>query len=110
MEQIEHANSLLEENITSLPTVTEWGEVCGFDCRKKFSRAYRKKFGLRPKETLHEIRMEKIKEYMKTFPNEKNYSVAVEFGFADEQGLYKFVKRHSGQSPTELRKKASQKG
>tara|TARA_R110001599_G_scaffold84130_2_gene226611 strand:- start:6454 stop:6771 length:318 start_codon:yes stop_codon:yes gene_type:complete len=104
MENLENAHSLLEENITSLTTVTEWGKVCGFDCRKKFSRAYREYFGLRPKETLYEIRIQKIKEYMKTFPNEINYCVAVEFGFTNEQGLYKFIKRHTGLSPTQLRK------
>lgn len=109
MENLENAHSLLEENITSIYTVSEWASICGFESIKKFSRVYRKKFGLRPKEKLQEARIQKIKEYMYSYPDEKNYCIAIEFGFSDEQGLYKFFKRHLGLTPTECRKRLVKK-
>jgi transcriptional regulator GlxA family with amidase domain len=114
MHDIKEASRVLEENITSIRTVAEWAEAMGYADRKKFSRVFRKQFGYRPREAFQEIRAKKIQEYFKHFPDEKNYCIAIEFGFADEQGLYKFFKRHIGLSPTEWRKrlvkKASQKG
>jgi len=114
MHDIEKAVSILEENITSIRTVTEWSDKMGYSDRKKFSRAFRKQFGLRPSEAKAEIRVRKIEEYLKKYPSEINYCFALEFGFADDQSLYKFLKRHTGLTPTQLRKrlvkKASQKG
>jgi len=114
MQNIEIALSILEENITSIRTVTEWADKMGYSDRKKFSRAFRTHFGYRPKEAFQETRVKKIQDYFQQFPEEKNYYIAVEFGFADDQGLNKFLKRHTGLTPTELRKrlvkKASQKG
>lgn len=114
MHNIENAVVILEENITTIRTVTEWAEKVGYTDRKKFSRAFRNQFGYRPKEALQETRIMKIQEYFKNYPEEKNYCIAVEFGFADDQGLNKFLKRHTGLTPTEWRKrlvkKASQKG
>ena len=109
MNNIEKAVTILEENITSTPNVSEWAKIIGFEKTSKFSWEFRKHFGLRPKEVLLEIRVKKIKDYIISFPTEKNYSVAIEFGFANEKRLYKFLKRHTGCSPTQLRKRLTKK-
>jgi hypothetical protein len=41
MKEIHEANSLLEENITSISNVSEWAEIMGYEKTSKFSYDYR---------------------------------------------------------------------
>jgi len=103
MKNMEIAEDILEENICSTRDVTEWANLMGFDTPRNFSNSYRKHFGLRPIEVLIEISVRCIMEYIHTFPNEKMYCVALEYGFENEGALYKFIKRHTGKSITQLK-------
>ena len=109
MEQIEKAHSLLKENISTIGNVSEWAYKMGFKKPSKFSWEYRKKYGVRPSDVLIDIKTEKVIEYINKHPEEKNYCICLEFGFAHEKALYKFLKRHTGKSPTELRKRITKK-
>ncbi|OAN64607.1 hypothetical protein A8B79_00225 [Balneola sp. EhC07] len=104
MKEIHEANSLLEENITSISNVNEWAEIMGYEKTSKFSYDYRRFYGLRPAEAFVEIRIKNIIEYFTKNPSEKYYSICLEFGFVNEQSLYKFFKRHTKLSPIEYRK------
>ena len=68
------------------------------------AREFRKHFGVRPSEVFIEIKVEIILKYMAAYPEEKNYCICLEFGFANEKALYKFLKRHTQKTPTKLRK------
>lgn len=103
MPLIKKAFRILDDNIKSTRNVTEWGKLLGFHDLRKFSLTFRREFGYRPQESFHEIRVKKIIDYLACFPSEKNYCVAIEFSFNDEQGLYKYLKRHTKLSPTELK-------
>lgn len=46
---------------------------------------------------------------MTVYPEEKNYSIAIEFGLANEKAFYKFLKRHTGLTPTDFKKKLTKR-
>ena len=68
------------------------------------AREFRKHFGVRPGKVFIEIKVENILKYMAAYPEEKNYCICLEFGFANEKALYKFLKRNTQKTPTKLRK------
>ncbi|MEO1023014.1 MAG: helix-turn-helix domain-containing protein [Bacteroidota bacterium] len=114
MNNLKYSKSLLRENIALIHSVAEWAQKMGYQEREKFSLHFREVFGQRPKEVFIEVKLEEITRYLRDYPSEKNYCVALEFGFKDEKELYKFIKRHLKCTPTELRKrlmvKANAKG
>jgi AraC-like DNA-binding protein len=75
----------------------------GYSSEKYFSRKIRNTFGKRPKELIIEMKILKIHEYILSSPDDIYYCVAKKFGFEDDNALYKFVKRHTGKSLTELK-------
>jgi|SRR5690554_1387112 len=109
MRKIEHAVLVLEENLATISSVSEWAEHLSYSSEKYFSRVFRDHYGKRPSLVLQQVKLKGIKEYMVTHPDDIFYSVARELGFANDQALYKFVKRHTGKSLSEL-KKECQKG
>ncbi|MEO9886557.1 MAG: hypothetical protein ABJR05_02915 [Balneola sp.] len=110
MYDIKKAGTILEENISSIGNITQWAMAVGYEKTSKFSWEFRKHFGVRPSEVFIEIKVENILKYMATFPEEKNYCISLEFGFANEKALYKFLKRHTQKTPTQLRKGIAKKG
>ncbi len=109
MFKIEDALHVLEENLSSIRNVSEWAYKMGYTKPSKFSWEFREYFGIRPNEVFIEVRIEKIIEYMANHPHEKNYCICLEFGFANEKALYKFLKRHTKSTPTQLRKGITQR-
>src|SRR5690554_364273 len=109
MRKIEHAVLVLEENLATISSVSEWAEHLSYSSEKYFSRVFRDHYGKRPSLVLQQVKLKGIREYMANNPDDIFYSVARELGFANDQALYKFVKRHTGKSLTEL-KKECQKG
>ena len=80
----------------------------GYSCSKYFSRCIRKKYGVLAKELLDEQRFEMVSQSLKVHPKEEiYYGLARKLGFADHNGLYKFVKGHTGLSLTELQRRVN---
>ena len=104
MGNIESAITVLEEHITSIHSVPEWTEKMGYDSNQYSSRKVRNHFGLRPKELIIQKKIAKIVEKFSSSPDEIYYCIAKRLGFVDNNALYKFVKRHTGKSPSELKK------
>ncbi len=104
MHSIDKAPNILEENIGSIHNITEWAYKMGYKKLSRFSWEFRDCHGIRPSEIFIEKRVKCVIDYMKEHPKLKNYCICKEFGFANEKALYKFLKRHTGQSPTQLRK------
>lgn len=105
MYDIEKALKILQANISTIRTVSQWAGKVGYRNQKKFSRDFRKEFGTRPKQKLIEIRLQKFKKCLRNDSTKINYSIAKEVGLDDEFALYKFLKRHTDLSPTEWRKR-----
>ena len=110
MSEIENAIDVLENNISSINTVSEWSNHVGFNSERYFSRQFRNHFGSRPKEVITQIKLDKIRECMARFPDQILYCTAKDLGFADDQALYKFIKRHTGKSPTEFKREGEKGG
>ena len=102
-QNIEYAVIVLEENISSIFTVKEWAEEMGYSSEKYFSRIIRNHYGKRPKEVIKEVKLQAIKQKITNNPEEIFYAIAKELGFANDQALYKFVKRYTGQSLTSVK-------
>lgn len=105
MIKIDEALGVLEKNIGTIRNVSEWAYELGYKKPSKFSWEFRERHRVRPSKVFIEMKVEKVVEYMVKNPNEKNYCVCLEFGFTNEKALYKFLKRHTNQSPTQLREK-----
>lgn len=109
MYDIERALKILQANISTIRTVSQWASRVGYKNQKKFSRDFRKAFGIRPKQKLVEVRLQKFKKCLRSDSTKINYSIAKEVGLGDEFALYKFLKRHTDLSPTEWRKRIVKK-
>lgn len=104
MKEISHAIEILEEDINSIFTVDEWAARMHFSSEKYFSRVFRNHFGVRPKKVITEKKLLKIKQCFSEEPYEIFYCSAKKLGFADDQALYRFVKRHTGKSLTQMKR------
>ena len=104
MGNIEHAIRVLEEHIVEICSVSDWAQLMGFESEKYFNRKIRGRFNKSPYKLIVEKKMEKITEKLQGSTDEILFSVALDVGFVDNNALYKFVKRHTGKTPTELRK------
>ncbi len=109
VKKIEKAVKVLEKNIASICTVEEWAERMGYNSTDYFSRKIRNYYGVRPKELIVEKKLDKIRACLRQNPDKIYFCIARDLGFADNDSLYKFVKRHTGKSITGL-KRESEKG
>lgn len=100
MIDIEKANLILLQNIKEINSVKIWSEYLEFKNSRVFSNEYRKYFKKRPFDYLINIRVKYIIDFIKNNPSEKMFTIALEFNLSDEGTLYKFLKRHTGKSPT----------
>ncbi|MBO6801566.1 MAG: AraC family transcriptional regulator, partial [Balneola sp.] len=62
------------------------------------------RFNKSPYQLIVEKKLEIITEKLEGSTDEILFSIALDVGFVDNNALYKFVKRHTGKTPTELRK------
>ncbi len=104
MRKVERAILVLEENLATISSVSEWAEHLGYSSVSYFSRVFRDCHGERPSLVYQQVKLNGVKKYLINNPDVIFHSVALEFGFANDQALYKFVKRHTGNSLTELKR------
>ena len=103
MKEIELALDVLGENITSIHTVAEWADEMGYESEKYFTRKIRAHYKKSPYKIIVEKRVQRVKEELKNSPEEILFSIALELGFSDNNALYKFIKRHTGKTPSQLK-------
>ena len=104
MSKIEHAVKVLEEHIAEICSVSDWAHLMGFESENYFNRKIRGRFNKSPYQLIVEKKLEIITEKLEGSTDEILFSIALDVGFVDNNALYKFVKRHTGKTPTELRK------
>ncbi|RNC79567.1 MAG: AraC family transcriptional regulator [Balneola sp.] len=109
MHKIENAVDILGEHITRVTTVAEWAELMGYSSADYFSKKVKTHYGCSPKEIYIQQKIKKIKECLRTSPDDIYYCIARELGFANDTALYKFVNRHTGMCIGSL-KRESEKG
>ncbi len=104
MNRIEKAVDILGQHITEVATVSEWADIMGYDSPKYFSRLIRNHYGKRPKELIVQVKLRKIKECFARESDEILFCMARDLGFVDNNALYKFINRHTGKTPTQLKR------
>ena len=106
MSKIEHAVKVLERHIAEIYSVNDWARLTGFESEKYFNRKIRGCYKKSPYQLIIEKKLEIITERLEGSTDEILFSIALDVGFADNNALYKFVKRHTGKSPSELKKES----
>ncbi|MTI88328.1 MAG: helix-turn-helix transcriptional regulator [Balneolaceae bacterium] len=100
---IEKAVEVVKQNLSEVCTVQEWADVMGFKSSRQFSKNFRDHYGVRPSKKITQIKIERVKMLINESEEVKHFIIANEIGLPDEQALYKFMKYHTGQSPSGIR-------
>ena len=98
----ERALQLLAENLASIRYVKDWADITGYS-QPILNELVKNHFGLSSKQLLKDVRFNKICEIIENDPDATSYSVACSAGLHDEQGLFKFLKRHFNTTYSEIR-------
>ncbi|HCD53157.1 MAG TPA: hypothetical protein DEQ34_11955 [Balneolaceae bacterium] len=104
MPDIEQAVRVLESHIEVIHSVPDWAEKMKYDSPKYFTRKIRAHYRKSPYKLIVEKKLERIISELEKSGDDILFSIALDLGFADNNALYKFVKRHTGKTPSEIRK------
>jgi methylphosphotriester-DNA--protein-cysteine methyltransferase len=96
---ISESVEVLRSNLNQAARVSEWAELMGYNCPKKFARQFLRHYYERPQSYLTYIRLKSIVEDLRK-GHQSNFRIAIEHGIPDEIALNKFVNYHMGCSPT----------
>lgn len=102
-EEIDLAVRVFNKNVALIHTVEEWSSFMNFNRPKTFSRHVKIYFGKSAIKVMTDLRINKIKELMRTFPEESLFCIARLVGLKDEKSLYDYIKYHKNLSPTSLK-------
>lgn len=98
----EQALQVLASDIDRIRYVKEWAGRAG--CTQSVLNELAKRyFRLNSKQLLKEVRYNMICKLIEENPDITSYAVARSCGLHDEQGLFKFLKRHFNTTYTEIR-------
>ena len=103
MKDIEDALEVLEKHIIEIGTVAEWAEKMEYASKDYFALNIRKTYHKTVFKLIIQERLESIKKEFLERPDAKLFSIALDLGFPDNTALYKFIKCHSGLTPTKFR-------
>jgi len=98
----EQALQVLASEIESIRYVKDWADKMDYK-QAVLNELTKRYFGINSKQVLKEVRYNKICELIEDDPNITSYSVAASTGLNDEQGLFKFLKRHFDTTYSEIR-------
>lgn len=104
--EIDRSVSLLRANLSKTARVSEWAELMGYDCPKKFARMFLHHYETRPQKILESVRIKSITKQLRE-GCWSNFEIARAHGIADEIALNKFVNYHLGCSPTKVKRLAN---
>lgn len=105
MKDIDMSLIILKNDIQKIRTVSEWAEAMGYANPKYFARIFRREFGLGAKEALVKVRVNCWLDCIARDPEQKNYCTAQLVGLKDEVALNKYIKKYTGKTPTQLKRK-----
>ncbi len=100
---IDNAIEFANQNLSQMYSVQEWAKEYGYQSPKIFSKHFRNHFKERPSKVLIQLKIERALKLLGSERCHKNYTIAQEIGLADEQALYKFIKYHTGYSPSDFK-------
>ena len=109
-EYVDISNSLnvLRENLSRAARVSEWAELMGYNCPKKFSRRFVRYYYVRPQKMLEYVRIKSILSDLRK-GDCSNFEIARKHGIPDEIALNKFVHYHLDCSPSDLKRMAAER-
>lgn len=98
----ERALQLLAEHIAEIRYVKDWSEKvgCTESTLNRLTKCY---FEASSKQVLKEVRYRAICKRIEENPEITSYAVARSSGLSNEQGLFKFLKRHFNTTYSEIR-------
>lgn len=101
--EIDHSVTLLRANLSNTARVSEWANLMGYSCPKRFARKFLHYYSVRPQKVLEYVRLKSIARQLHD-GDCKNFEIARNHGIADEIALNKFVNYHIGCSPRALKR------
>lgn len=100
--EIDQSVSLLRANLSKTARVSEWAELMGYTCPKRFARMFLRHYETRPQKILESVRIKSITNQLRN-GNWSNFEIARAHGISDEIALNKFINYHLGCSPTRIK-------
>ncbi len=104
--EIEQSLSVLQANLSKTARVSEWADLMGYKCPKRFARMFLRHYETRPQKILESVRIKSIIRQLRE-GQWSNFEIARAHGIADEIALNKFINYHLGCSPTDLKRLSS---
>jgi AraC-like DNA-binding protein len=98
----EQALQVLARDIAHIRYVKDWAHKSGYT-QNILNELVKRYFRSNSKQLLKEVRYNKICRLIEDDPNITSYAVACSCGLSDEQGLFKFLKRHFDTTYSEIR-------
>ena len=101
--EIDRSVYVLRENLNNTARVSEWAELMGYTCPKRFARMFLRHYCYRPQKVLESVRIRSITKQLRE-GKRSNFEIARAHGIADEIALNKFINYHLGCSPTRIKR------
>lgn len=98
--QLSNALLILDVHAGEIHTVAGWAERAGYKDPKYFSHLFRSSYGMRPKNYIQLKKLQRFNDLITKKSPLLHYEIALELGLPDELGLYKYIMRHTGKSPS----------
>ncbi len=94
--------TVLQANLSKTARVSEWADLMGYKCPKRFARMFLRHYEARPQKILESVRIKSIIKQLRE-GQWSNFQIARAHGIADEIALNKFINYHLGCSPTRVK-------
>lgn len=104
--EIDRSVTLLRANLSKTARVSEWAELMGYKCPKRFARMFLRHYATRPQKIMESVRIKSITQQLRE-GQWSNFEIARAHGISDEIALNKFINYHLGCSPTDLKRLSS---
>lgn len=104
--EIQQSIELLIANLSNTARVSEWAELMGYNCPKRFARMFLRHYQTRPQKIMESVRIKSIANQLRS-GKWSNFEIARAHGIPDEVALNKFVNYHLGCSPTRVKQFSS---
>ena len=104
--QIDRSVTLLRANLSNTARVSEWADLMGYNCPKRFAQIFLRHYSARPQKILESVRIKSITRQLRE-ERWSNFEIARAHSISDEIALNKFINYHLGCSPTVLKRLSS---
>ncbi len=100
---ISQALQNLEENLSKINSINEWAFFMKWGSSRTFVSAFKKQYKGSPSKMMIEVKVSRAIELLQENPEMPCIEVACAIGKSSEKDLNKFLKHHTGKSPSEYR-------